>query len=89
MLLGFDLPEVSPKNKRPMDPAKVEWTNLGEEEISKAKLKVEVQMPDGSTVTEKFSVPSTTTRRKLKLFERRRRKTIPFSCTLTWKSTLS
>ena len=50
----FD-PELSPKNKRPIDPSKVEWTNLGDEEISKAKLKVEVKMPDGSTVTEKFS----------------------------------
>ncbi|DAC41188.1 MAG TPA: DNA-directed RNA polymerase subunit B [Candidatus Thalassarchaeaceae archaeon] len=53
----FDLPELSPKNNRPMDPARVEWTNLGDEEISKAKLKVDVQMPDGSTVTEKFSIP--------------------------------
>ena len=53
----FDLPELSPKNKRPIDPAKVEWTNLGDEEISKAKLKVEVKLPDGSTVSERFSVP--------------------------------
>ena len=68
----FDLPEVSPKNKRPMDPAKVEWTNLGQEEISKAKLKVEVQMPDGSTVSENSQYHSTTTRRKSKLFVRER-----------------
>ena len=53
----FDLPELSPKNKRPMDPAKVEWTNLGDEEISKAKLKVEVQDARWVNSSEKFSVP--------------------------------
>ena len=53
----FDLPAVSPKNKRPINPAKVEWTNLGEHGISHAEVSAEVTMPNGELKTEKFKVP--------------------------------
>ena len=53
----FDLPAVSPKNKRPINPAKVEWTNLGEHGISHAEVSAEVTMPNGESKTEKFKVP--------------------------------
>ena len=54
----FDLPELSPKHSRPINPAKVEWLNLGDMKNKKeAKLSAEVQMPNGETVTEEFSVP--------------------------------
>ncbi|HJM24341.1 MAG TPA: DNA-directed RNA polymerase subunit B [Candidatus Thalassarchaeaceae archaeon] len=53
----FDMPALSPKHKRPINPAKVEWTNLGEHGISEAKVTTEVQMPNGDMKTEKFKVP--------------------------------
>ena len=53
----FDLPQMSPKHGRPINPAKVQWLNMGEEGISKAKLSAEVIMPNGEVVNEKFSVP--------------------------------
>ena len=53
----FDLPHISPKHGRPINPAKVQWLNMGEEGISKAKLSAEVIMPNGEIVEEKFSVP--------------------------------
>jgi DNA-directed RNA polymerase subunit B len=52
----FDLPMVSPRHERPINPAKVEWINLGEEGISHAKLKVEVALPNGKKVSETFKV---------------------------------
>ena len=53
----FDLPALSPKNNRPINPAKVEWTNLGEHGISHAEVSAEVKMPNGEVKTEKFKVP--------------------------------
>ncbi len=53
----FDLPMSSPENNRPINPANVEWLNLGEEQISHANLRVEVHMPNGESVFEEFSVP--------------------------------
>ena len=53
----FDLPMYSPENNRPINPANVEWLNLGEEQISHADLRVEVHMPNGESVFEEFSVP--------------------------------
>ncbi len=52
----FDLPSVSPRNKRPLNPAKVEWVNLGEEDVATAKLKAEVRMPNSKVKTETFNV---------------------------------
>ena len=46
----FDLPMSSPENNRPINPANVEWLNLGEEQISHANLRVEVHMPNGESV---------------------------------------
>jgi DNA-directed RNA polymerase subunit B len=54
---AYDLPPVSPRNKRPMNPANITWLNLGEEGIEKAKLQVRVQMPNSKWVTETFSLP--------------------------------
>ena len=53
----FDLPSVSPKYGRPINPASVEWVNLGKSQIKKAKLRVEVKMPNGDSEIENFSVP--------------------------------
>ena len=53
----FDLPMVSPKHGRPINPAAVEWVNLGDPQIKKAKLRVEVKMPNGDVEVENFSVP--------------------------------
>ena len=53
----FDLPDVSPKYGRPINPAKVEWLNLGDPDATEANLKVEVTMPNGESNFEKFSVP--------------------------------
>ncbi|MDG1525038.1 MAG: DNA-directed RNA polymerase subunit B [Candidatus Thalassarchaeaceae archaeon] len=53
----FDLPHVSPKNGRPLNPANVEWVNMGEEGIKKAKLRADIIMPNGTKLTENFSVP--------------------------------
>ncbi len=53
----FDLPHFSPKFNRPINPAKVTWTNLGEFEIDSANLEVEVQLPNGKWETERFQVP--------------------------------
>ena len=53
----YDLPMSSPENNRPINPANVEWLNLGEEQISHADLRVEVHMPNGESVFEEFSVP--------------------------------
>jgi DNA-directed RNA polymerase subunit B len=53
----FDLPPLSPKHKRPMNPSKVEWLNMGEHGISHAELSVEVLLPNGEAAVEKFDVP--------------------------------
>ena len=53
----YNLPAVSPKNKRPINPAKVEWLNLGEPNITHAHLSAEIQMPNGKSKIEKFKVP--------------------------------
>ena len=53
----FDLPDVSPKHGRPINPAKVEWLNLGDPDATEANLKVEVSMPNGESTFEKFKVP--------------------------------
>ena len=53
----FDLPDVSPKHGRPMNPSKVEWVNLGDPDSNEAHLKVEVLMPDGSAEIEEFNLP--------------------------------
>ena len=53
----YDLPSHSPKNKRPINPDKVEWLNLGEHDISHAKLAAEIQLPNGKTMVEKFKIP--------------------------------
>ena len=53
----FDLPHISPKHGRPINPANVEWTNMGEEGISHAKLSAEILMPNGTKITEKFKIP--------------------------------
>ncbi|MCP2507164.1 MAG: DNA-directed RNA polymerase subunit B [Candidatus Thalassarchaeaceae archaeon] len=53
----YDLPSHSPKNKRPINPDKVEWLNLGEHDISHAKLAAEIQLPSGKTIVEKFKIP--------------------------------
>ena len=53
----FDLPSVSPKYGRPINPSSVEWVNLGKSQIKKAKLRVEVKMPNGDSEIENFSVP--------------------------------
>ncbi len=53
----FDLPHVSPKNKRPINPANVQWLNMGEEGISHANLSAEIIMPNGEKKTEKFKLP--------------------------------
>ncbi len=52
----YDLPSLSPKNLRPINPDKVEWLNLGEHDISHAKLAAEIQLPNGKTIIEKFKV---------------------------------
>ena len=57
-LRPFDLPSVSPKYGRPINPSSVEWVNLGKFQIKKAKkLRVEVKMPNGDSEIENFSVP--------------------------------
>ncbi|HJM40930.1 MAG TPA: DNA-directed RNA polymerase subunit B [Candidatus Thalassarchaeaceae archaeon] len=53
----YDLPEFSPKHGRPLNPATVEWINMGEEGIKKAKLSAEIIMPNGTKLQEKFSIP--------------------------------
>jgi len=53
----YDLPSHSPKNKRPINPDKVEWLNLGEHDISHAKLAAEIHLPNGKTIIEKFKIP--------------------------------
>jgi len=53
----FDLPHTSPKHGRPINPANVEWVNLGEDGISHAKLRAEVIMPNGKKMTETFELP--------------------------------
>ncbi|MDC1419304.1 DNA-directed RNA polymerase subunit B [Euryarchaeota archaeon] len=53
----YDLPSHSPKNKRPINPDKVEWLNLGEHDISHAKLAAEIHLPNGKTIVEKFKLP--------------------------------
>ncbi|MCS5532047.1 MAG: DNA-directed RNA polymerase subunit B [Candidatus Poseidoniales archaeon] len=53
----FDLPVVSPKHGRPINPDAVEWVNLGKSQVKKAKLRVEVKMPNGDIEVENFSVP--------------------------------
>ena len=40
---AYDLPTLSPKHQRPINPAKVTWTNLGEFDIKQAELEAEIQ----------------------------------------------
>ena len=54
---AYDLPTLSPKHQRPINPAKVTWTNLGEFDIKQAELEAEIQLSNGTWVTEKFKVP--------------------------------
>tara|TARA_B100000614_G_scaffold56881_1_gene49951 strand:- start:3626 stop:7303 length:3678 start_codon:yes stop_codon:yes gene_type:complete len=71
----FDLPHTSPKHDRPINPAKVQWLNMGEEGISKAKLSAEVIMPNGEIVEEKFSVPLNYYQEDLDKLRRKEKKT--------------
>ena len=71
----FDLPHTSPKHGRPINPAKVEWLNMGEEGISKAKLSAEVIMPNGEIVHEKFSIPLNYYQEDLDKLRRKEKKT--------------
>ena len=71
----FDLPHMSPKNGRPINPAKVQWLNMGEEGISKAKLSAEVIMPNGEVVNEKFSIPLNYYQEDLDKLRRKEKKT--------------
>tara|TARA_B100001121_G_scaffold183698_1_gene160390 strand:+ start:39649 stop:43326 length:3678 start_codon:yes stop_codon:yes gene_type:complete len=71
----FDLPHISPKHGRPINPAKVQWLNMGEEGISKAKLSAEVIMPNGEIVEEKFSVPLNYYQEDLDKLRRKEKKT--------------
>ena len=71
----FDLPHMSPKHGRPINPAKVQWLNMGEEGISKAKLSAEVIMPNGEVVNEKFSIPLNYYQEDLDKLRRKEKKT--------------
>ena len=71
----FDLPHISPKHGRPINPAKVQWLNMGEEGISKAKLSAEVIMPNGEVVEEKFSIPLNYYQEELDKLRRKEKKT--------------
>ena len=71
----FDLPHTSPKHGRPINPAKVEWLNMGEEGISKANLSAEVIMPNGEIVHEKFSIPLNYYQEDLDKLRRKEKKT--------------
>lgn len=71
----FDLPQTSPKHGRPLNPAKVQWLNMGEEGISKAKLSAEVIMPNGEVVNEKFSIPLNYYQEDLDKLRRKEKKT--------------
>ena len=53
----YDLPARSPKHNRPLNPATVEWLNLGEPDQTHAKLSAEIIMPNGDKDTEVFEVP--------------------------------
>ena len=70
----FDLPAHSPKNNRPINPAKVEWTNLGEHGISHAKVSAEVKMPNGEVKTEKFKVPLNYYQENIDVLKRKEKK---------------
>ena len=70
----FDLPAHSPKNNRPINPAKVEWTNLGEHGISHAKVSAEVMMPNGETKVEKFKVPLNYYQENIDVLKRKEKK---------------
>ncbi len=71
----FDLPQMSPKHNRPINPANVEWMNLGEEGISHAKLSAEVVMPNGEVLVEKFKVPLNYYQEDLDKLRRKEKKT--------------
>jgi len=70
----FDLPAHSPKNNRPINPANVEWTNLGEHGISHANVSAEVKMPNGAVKTEKFKVPLNYYQENLDVLKRKEKK---------------
>jgi DNA-directed RNA polymerase subunit B len=57
----FDLPSRSPKFNRPLNPATIEWSNLGEVDEDgrqkEALLRAEVIMPNGEIKYEDFKVP--------------------------------
>ena len=71
----FDLPQTSPKHGRPINPAKVEWLNMGQEGISKAKLSAEIIMPNGEVLKEKFSIPLNYYQEELDKLRRKEKKT--------------
>ena len=71
----FDLPQTSPKHGRPINPAKVQWLNMGEEGISKAKISAEIIMPNGEIVHEKFSIPLNYYQEDLDKLRRKEKKT--------------
>ena len=71
----FDLPHTSPKHGRPINPAKVQWLNMGEEGISKAKISAEIIMPNGEIVHEKFSIPLNYYQEDLDKLRRKEKKT--------------
>jgi DNA-directed RNA polymerase subunit B len=56
----FDLPSRSPKYGRPLNPATIEWTNLGKVDEDgrqkEAQLRAEVIMPNGEVKYEDFNV---------------------------------
>jgi len=70
----FDLPALSPKNNRPINPANVEWTNLGEHGISHANVSAEVKMPNGDVKTEKFKVPLNYYQENIDVLKRKEKK---------------
>lgn len=70
----FDLPSFSPKNNRPINPANVEWTNLGEHGISHALISAEVKMPNGAVKSEKFKVPLNYYQENIDVLKRKEKK---------------
>jgi DNA-directed RNA polymerase subunit B len=71
----FDLPHLSPKNGRPLNPAKVEWLNMGDEGIKKARLCAQIVMPNGTKLEEKFSIPLNYFQEDLDKLRRKEKKT--------------
>ncbi|MBT4407622.1 MAG: DNA-directed RNA polymerase subunit B [Euryarchaeota archaeon] len=53
----FNLPDLSPKLKRPIAPENVRWDNLGEDGATEAKVTARVQLSNGEWVEESFTLP--------------------------------